>query len=136
MARKIPKTRLRRLIRAAWATAAFFSIGYFPTMLLAWAKLVGPPVVSMAVATVLTVPFGISAGNLRRGLLRGAWLGLAAGVGVWAGLNYGPQQRGTSGTLVFLFATAAMCAAVGAWFGWRAHCHTEAVDRAWDEVEE
>ena len=106
--------RTRRIIAACWSLAAFFALGYLPTIMLK------SPVISMTASACLIIPFGSRSGRLKQAVFRGLGLGCAAGVGVWSALTYGGQLSGqfTSLALVYIAATAAMCAAVSVLF-----CH-------------
>lgn len=67
--------------RAMWSMAAFFGVGYLPTILL------GNPVVGMGLATGLMIPFGSRAPTVLRGALWGAALGCFAGLAMFGALT-------------------------------------------------
>ncbi len=117
MARRAPNTTYRRIARISWSIAAFFALGYFPTMLMRGVQQVGPPVVSMASAACLIVPFGSTARSVLRALLRGAGLGAVCGAGIWAALVQGlVDETLADKAMGYIPATTVLCAAVAALF--------------------
>ena len=74
------RERSRRVRRAAWAVALFFAIGYFPTVLL------GSPVLSMAVAACVAIPYGSRCERPGQGAVRGGLVGTVAGLAMAGGL--------------------------------------------------
>ena len=67
--------------RAMWSMAAFFGVGYLPTIFL------GNPVMGMGLATGLMIPFGSRAPTVLRGAMRGAALGCFAGLAMFGALT-------------------------------------------------
>ena len=67
--------------RTMWAMAAFFGVGYLPTIFL------GNPVMGMGLATGLMIPFGSRAPTILRGALWGAALGCFAGLAMFGALT-------------------------------------------------
>jgi len=74
--------RRKRFRVRMWSVAGFFAVGYFPMLL--WLN----PVIPMAVAACLVIPYGSRARTLREGATRGMVLGLIAGLAM-GGALYG-----------------------------------------------
>lgn len=81
MATRYAMTRIvRRVAMATLWASGFFLLGYFSMTL---GRDVRVPLVALAAATI---PFGMTARSVLAGMLRGAGLGLAAGLGIIWGM--------------------------------------------------
>ncbi|MFW6133516.1 MAG: hypothetical protein ACOC8F_06425 [Planctomycetota bacterium] len=118
MQERKPVKLSRRVIRALWAAAAFYAIGYLPTLLLRMAAgAIAPMSGSLALAACVIIPFGGKAASLRWAVWRGLFYGTIAGVGIWSALSFGGASTATGGyAAVYIAATAVLCAGVSALF--------------------
>ncbi|MBS3734440.1 MAG: hypothetical protein KGY99_05885 [Phycisphaerae bacterium] len=98
--------------------AAFYALGYFPTVLLRLAQTpLAPPSASLALAACLIIPYGGKARSMRRALWRGASYGTIAGVGIWSALRFGgAPSNGADYAAVYIGATAGVLTGVAALF--------------------
>ena len=71
----------KSVTRTLWSMAAFFGVGYLPTIFL------GNPVMGMGLATGLMIPFGSRAPTTLRGALWGGALGCFAGLAMFGALT-------------------------------------------------
>lgn len=67
--------------RVLWICAVLFFVGYVPTIV------TESPVASMAAVTLLAIPAGSAAPTVRKGLVRGALMGLVAGMTITIALH-------------------------------------------------
>jgi hypothetical protein len=77
----------KRVVKVMWSCAGLFAIGYFPTAFLQ------DPRVSMVMAAGVVIPFGVKATTIPKGTIRGALLGLIAGLGIMAALSMGYSKE-------------------------------------------
>ncbi len=84
MSRSKPKKRSRfaKAMRAIWSICAFFALAYFPTVILG-----GDGRASMVACAMLAIPFGATATSVRWGVIRGAVLGLVAGMSMGGAMS-------------------------------------------------
>lgn len=122
----------KRVRNVLYAAAAFFAIGYFPTMMMPGRN----PVVSMALAAAAIIPFGCLSGSVRQGVLRGAALGAIAGAAISAAMVYRrplPVEYLVRIPLVYLPATAAMCAVIAGVFAHMSARRRRLIEEEWLE---
>jgi len=86
------RTFSKRVVSLMWAVGIFFSIGYLPTLLLGLA-----PPVSMVLAAMAAIPYGSKARSVRRGIFRGAGVGLIAGFSLFSAMQSMMQMPAQAG---------------------------------------
>ena len=116
-------------MKVAYCLVGFFALGYFPTLYL------GDFRISMVSAVLAVIPFGIKTTALRKGAVRGASLGIVAGAGMIVGLVHFQVQQNSivpgNLALLYLTATAMMCAAVCTLFAYLSRKRQDRLDRQW-----
>jgi len=126
----------KRIARVVWSIAGFYALGYFPTV---WLK---DPRPSMIAAAMGVIPFVIGARRIRQGVLRGAGLGLVAGLSLATGIlnlarRVGPDvdwPRLQQAAWTYTLATALLCAAVGLVFSLLGRRRRTLIDRQWQRL--
>lgn len=122
------EARAKRIRKVMWVTFGFAMLGYSAVSVLA------DPRYAAVVAACAIIPIGATAPTVIKGVLRGAGLGLLAGVGIYAGLTYGRKVEPEALrqiTLKAILGTMVLCAAVAAVFAFLARARRERIERQW-----
>ena len=123
------RTQRSKALRVLYAIVAFIALGYFPT------RWLGDFRVSMVAAALAVIPFGAKSPRVARGLLRGALLGLLAGVAIVIGLARYQMQRDSVVTddvaALCVAGTVVACGLIAALFAHLAKKRQEIADREW-----
>ena len=122
------EARGKRIRMVAWVTFGFAMLGYSAVMMLGDARY------AAVAAACAIIPIGATAPTVVKGVLRGAGLGLLAGVGIYAGLTFGRQVKPETLrqiTLKAILGTMVLCAAVAAVFAFLARARREKIERQW-----
>ena len=126
------RSRSRRKSKARaifYSILGFLAIGYLPTLIL------GDFRISLVVAAAATIPFGMRAEKLIKGLGRGAGLGLLAGVAIVLGLAHYQVSRDSIVTAqiagLCVGSTTALCAATAGLFTHFARKRRQQMDADW-----
>ncbi len=124
-----PKRKIHRVVNlVVWSIIGFFALGYFLTN---W---MGSPILSMPLAAMAVIPYGVRICRPLRAGLVGLGLGTVAGLAIANSLAGGVPLAGRdmlalAGT--YVGATAVLCTAVAALFGYSGRRRRQAIERQW-----
>ncbi len=132
MQKRVPPKLGRRLLRALWAVAGFFAIGYFPTVLVRLSdfRAVAPTTISLGLAAAAIFPIGGMAPTRRRAIWRGLGLGIVAGVGLWSALSVGTDAHPVH-VLPYPLMMVALCTAVAVLFQYLTQKRIKQMEDGW-----
>jgi hypothetical protein len=116
----------RRINLVMWSAMGFLLLGYLPTAYL------HSPKVSMVVAAMAVIPYGMKiARPVWAGVVSGL-LGAATGAAAANALSAGLAPHAVmSAWLQYIAATGGFCAAIGALFGYLAHQRHRQTEEEW-----
>lgn len=130
--RKGGTKRRNKALTVIYSVMGFFSLGYFPTVLLR--EFFGPQA-AMVLAAVAIIPFGMRVGGILKGFACGLGLGVLSGGAISIGLIHRqaiPPERIGQAAVVYALSTALFCGVIAALFAYLGRNRRRRINAEWD----